>query len=177
MFTLVCVCVCMCVCFNHLCFGSLSSDDTNLQDLSVYLGKTALNETDADKEQKFTVEKLIVHKQYNDTTYNNDIGVCVCVCVCVRERESEREIERERERDKELFGLFVCRTHGRVSLEISALLRIKSRSGGCAAKSASARTACLPPPHTRLPAGIQCSIAGYGRERFSTLRFRASADS
>ncbi|XP_036979941.1 tissue-type plasminogen activator-like [Acanthopagrus latus] len=105
------------------CFSD--GDDTNLQDLSVYLGKTALNETDADKEQKFTVEKLIVHKQYNDTTYNNDI----------------------------------------------ALLRIKSRSGGCAAKSASARTACLPPPHTRLPAGIQCSIAGYGRERFMAWHY------
>ncbi|KAM8738162.1 plasminogen activator, urokinase a [Acanthopagrus schlegelii] len=105
------------------CFSD--GDDTNLQDLSVYLGKTALNETDADKEQKFTVEKLIVHKQYNDTTYNNDI----------------------------------------------ALLKIKSRSGGCAAKSASARTACLPPPHTRLPAGIQCSIAGYGRERFMAWHY------
>ncbi|XP_073338179.1 urokinase-type plasminogen activator-like isoform X2 [Pagrus major] len=93
--------------------------ETNLHDMSVYLGKKAINETDADKEQKFTVEKLIIHHKYNETTYDNDI----------------------------------------------ALLKIKSRSGGCAAKSASARTACLPPPHTRLPAGIQCSIAGYGMEK------------
>ncbi|KAG8000073.1 Urokinase-type plasminogen activator, partial [Nibea albiflora] len=38
---------------------------------------------------------------------------------------------------------------------------------GCAVKSTSARTVCLPPLHTQLPAGFQCSIAGYGRERYT----------
>lgn len=35
-------------------------------------------------------------------------------------------------------------------------------------KSASVRVVCLPPFHTQLPAGFQCSIAGYGFESYST---------
>ncbi|XP_077469750.1 urokinase-type plasminogen activator-like [Stigmatopora argus] len=97
-------------------------EGTNLQYLSVFLGKSAINETDSINEQKFTVEKLILHQGYdllNDNHYNNDI----------------------------------------------ALLKIKgSNGGGCATRSESVRTVCLPPPHTRLPAGSQCTIAGFGWE-------------
>ncbi|XP_053291925.1 plasminogen activator, urokinase a [Pleuronectes platessa] len=89
-----------------------------LSDLSVFLGKSAINDTDPVKEQSFTVEKLIVHQKYNMSSYDNDI----------------------------------------------ALLKIKSRSGGCAVRSASARTVCVPPSRTQLPAGVQCTIAGYGKE-------------
>ncbi|XP_037320681.2 plasminogen activator, urokinase a [Pungitius pungitius] len=92
---------------------------TSTRHLSVYLGKTAINDTDAEKEQIFTVEKLIIHQKYNPVNYNNDI----------------------------------------------ALLKIKSRNGGCAVRSSSARTVCLPPSHTQLPGGFHCSIAGFGRER------------
>ncbi|XP_065815910.1 plasminogen activator, urokinase a [Labrus bergylta] len=99
------------------CFSD--GDDTNIKHLSVYLGKSAINETEADKEQSFTVEKLIIHQKFNESNFDNDI----------------------------------------------ALLKIKSRSGGCAVKSESARTVCLPPLRTQLPAGIQCSIAGFGHER------------
>ncbi|XP_068573806.1 plasminogen activator, urokinase a [Cebidichthys violaceus] len=105
------------------CFSD--GEETNIKHLSVYLGKTAINDTDADREQSFTVEKLIIHQHYNDFNYNNDI----------------------------------------------ALLKIKSRNGGCAVRSASARTVCLPPSHTQLPAGFQCSIAGFGNERFMALRY------
>ncbi|XP_059215666.1 plasminogen activator, urokinase a [Centropristis striata] len=91
----------------------------NIKRLSVYLGKTATNETDADREQSFTVEKLILHQRYNDSSFDNDI----------------------------------------------ALLKIKSKNGGCAVKTASTRTVCLPPSHTQLPAGFQCSIAGFGLVR------------
>lgn len=55
----------------------------------MYLGKVAINETDAVKEQYFTVEKLIMHPDYNEENYDNDIGVhkqvseSVCVCVLV----------------------------------------------------------------------------------------------
>lgn len=97
------------------CFNEIK----DIQHLSVYLGKTAINETDADREQRFTVEKLIVHQKFNQTNFDNDI----------------------------------------------ALLKIKSSDGRCAVKSASVRTACFPPLHTKLPAGFQCSIAGFGHER------------
>ncbi|KAM6996995.1 plasminogen activator, urokinase a [Tautogolabrus adspersus] len=99
------------------CF--LDGNETNIKRLSVYLGKSAINETDADKEQSFTVEKLIIHQKFNESNFDNDI----------------------------------------------ALLKIKSRSGECAVRSESSRTVCLPPLHTQLPAGIQCSIAGFGHER------------
>ncbi|XP_054654887.1 tissue-type plasminogen activator-like [Dunckerocampus dactyliophorus] len=48
---------------------------TNIQRLSVFLGKSAINETDYINEQKFTVEKMIVHQAYNATTYDNDIAL------------------------------------------------------------------------------------------------------
>lgn len=95
-------------------------DDKQLKprDLSVFLGKSATNDTDPDREQDFTVEKLIIHQKYNiPSDFDNDI----------------------------------------------ALLKIKSRSGECAVKSSSVRTVCLPPFHTQLPAGFQCTVAGYGK--------------
>ncbi|XP_028279233.1 plasminogen activator, urokinase a [Parambassis ranga] len=105
------------------CFSD--NEDTNIAHLSVYLGKTAINETDADSEQSFTVEKLIIHQKYNESDYNNDI----------------------------------------------ALLKIRSKNGGCAERSSSVRTVCLPPLHTQLPPGFTCSIAGYGKERYESWRF------
>nr|XP_057914634.1 tissue-type plasminogen activator-like [Doryrhamphus excisus] len=48
---------------------------TNIQRLSVFLGKSAINETDDVNEQKFTVEKIILHQAYNTTTYDNDIAL------------------------------------------------------------------------------------------------------
>ncbi|KAM9848244.1 urokinase-type plasminogen activator-like [Aulostomus maculatus] len=105
------------------CFSD--GEATNIKRLSVYLGKSTINDTDSVKEQKFRVEKMILHPKYNESNYNNDI----------------------------------------------ALLKIKSRDGGCAVRSASVRTVCLPPPRTQLPAGFQCSIAGYGRERYGALRY------
>nr|XP_040034545.1 tissue-type plasminogen activator-like [Gasterosteus aculeatus aculeatus] len=100
------------------CFSD--GESTTIRHLSVYLGKSAINATDADKEQRFTVEKVIIHQKYNLDNYDNDI----------------------------------------------ALLKIKSSNGGCAVRSSSARTVCLAPSHTQLPAGFQCSIAGFGNERF-----------
>uniref|UniRef100_A0A3Q3WC17 trypsin n=1 Tax=Mola mola TaxID=94237 RepID=A0A3Q3WC17_MOLML len=109
---------CMVVSAAH-CFSD--GNKTGVRHLSVYLGKVAINETDADKEQRFTVDKLIMHPDYNNDNFDNDI----------------------------------------------ALLRIRSRDGGCAVKSAASRVVCLPPPYTQLPAGFQCSIAGYGLEHNS----------
>ncbi|XP_026164703.1 plasminogen activator, urokinase a [Mastacembelus armatus] len=105
------------------CFAD--GKETKLQHLSVYLGKNAINETDADREQRFKVEKLIIHQKYNESNFDNDI----------------------------------------------ALLRIKSGNEGCAVKSATVRTVCLPPAHTQLPAEFQCSIAGFGRESYEAWHY------
>lgn len=146
----------LCVCVLTICVWFVFSKEKDVRHLSVYLGKTAINDTDADREQSFTVEKLIIHQKYNESSFDNDIGAHnSTMCMYVSER------------DKELRGCFVCRTHSCVCLCISALMKIKSSDGGCAVKSASARTACLPPLHTKLPAGFQCSIAGYGMEKHS----------
>ncbi|XP_034041391.1 urokinase-type plasminogen activator-like [Thalassophryne amazonica] len=101
------------------------SEFSTTKDLTVYLGKKAINETDISTEQKFTVEKLINHQTFSEDSFNNDI----------------------------------------------ALLKIKSKHGRCAVKSPSVRTVCLPPLHTKLPAGLQCSIAGFGKERLGALHF------
>lgn len=51
----------------------LLNNDTDI--LSVHLGKKATNETNAKKEQIFSVEKLIIHPHFDSYSNNNDIGV------------------------------------------------------------------------------------------------------
>lgn len=46
-----------------------------------------------------------------------------------------------------------------------ALLQIVGNNGECAYRTETARTVCLPPAFTTLPAGFFCTIAGYGRDR------------
>lgn len=55
------------------CLG-FCSNSTDVRDLTVYLGKTAINDTDPEREQRFTVDKLILHPNYDGETFNNDIG-------------------------------------------------------------------------------------------------------
>lgn len=57
-----------------------------------------------------------------------------------------------------IIGICAC-------LSTAALLKIRRGDGGCAEKSPSVRVVCLPPLHTQLPAGFQCTVSGYGRER------------
>lgn len=61
----------------------LLSKDTDIHRLSVHLGKKAINETNAKKEQSFSVEKMIIHQGFDSSGFNNDIGVYICTA-CVR---------------------------------------------------------------------------------------------
>ncbi|XP_053088285.1 plasminogen activator, urokinase a [Pangasianodon hypophthalmus] len=42
---------------------------------SVYLGKDATNQTDLRKEQKFEVAKFVLHQEYDEDDFNNDIAL------------------------------------------------------------------------------------------------------
>ncbi|XP_037550311.1 tissue-type plasminogen activator-like [Nematolebias whitei] len=55
------------------CFSEV--ENTKLQHMSVYLGKSAINETDATREQSFIVDKLVIHEDYDESNYNNDIAL------------------------------------------------------------------------------------------------------
>uniref|UniRef100_A0A3P9QDV9 trypsin n=1 Tax=Poecilia reticulata TaxID=8081 RepID=A0A3P9QDV9_POERE len=46
-----------------------------LQRLKVYLGKSDIKSTDPDREQPFSVEKLIIHQKYNPSNFDNDIAL------------------------------------------------------------------------------------------------------
>ncbi|XP_050979657.1 plasminogen activator, urokinase b [Labeo rohita] len=50
---------------------------TNTNKLSVFLGKNAINETDVQREQEFTVSKLFIHENFDNTdgNFNNDIAL------------------------------------------------------------------------------------------------------
>ncbi|XP_008427980.1 urokinase-type plasminogen activator [Poecilia reticulata] len=55
------------------CF--LDGNQTSLQRLKVYLGKSDIKSTDPDREQPFSVEKLIIHQKYNPSNFDNDIAL------------------------------------------------------------------------------------------------------
>ncbi|XP_056148411.1 tissue-type plasminogen activator-like [Lampris incognitus] len=98
------------------CFSD--GENTQTRRMAVYLGKNAINETDVDREQRFNVERVIVHQKYSDDSYDHDI----------------------------------------------ALVKLKGRGGACAVRTPTVRTACLPPALTMLPPGVECVVAGYGKE-------------
>lgn len=74
-----CSCLCewhmLCLAFFLFCLG-FCSNSTDVRDLTVYLGKTAINDTDPEREQTLTVDKLILHPKYDSENFNNDIGEC-----------------------------------------------------------------------------------------------------
>lgn len=59
----------------HVCLF-LYVFSTQTKKLSVFLGKNAINETDIQKEQEFSVSELIIHEHFDNTdgNFNNDIG-------------------------------------------------------------------------------------------------------
>uniref|UniRef100_W5MAD4 Urokinase-type plasminogen activator n=1 Tax=Lepisosteus oculatus TaxID=7918 RepID=W5MAD4_LEPOC len=70
------------------CFPNGASTDPNRY--SIFLGKGAINETDSRKEQKFQVEKIIIHPAFDDSqgNYNNDIAL-----VKMRSRSGQCAVE------------------------------------------------------------------------------------
>ncbi|XP_041116470.1 urokinase-type plasminogen activator-like [Polyodon spathula] len=61
---------------------------------SVYLGKDALNATDSRKEQKFDVENVILHHEFdsNQGNYNNDIALVKLSGQCAVESSSVKTV-------------------------------------------------------------------------------------
>lgn len=61
--------------YSHICLF-LHVFSTQTKKLSVVLGKNAINETDIQKEQEFSVSELIIHEHFDNTdgNFNNDIG-------------------------------------------------------------------------------------------------------
>lgn len=55
------------------CFSA--GNHTDVRDLTVYLGRTAINETDPGREQRLAVDRLVIHPRYDDDTFNNDIAL------------------------------------------------------------------------------------------------------
>ncbi|XP_048864402.1 urokinase-type plasminogen activator-like [Brienomyrus brachyistius] len=58
------------------CF--VDDDHKKIEDMTIFLGKNAINKSDARREQRFKVQKLITHEAYNDEVqpyYNNDIAL------------------------------------------------------------------------------------------------------
>lgn len=148
----------MCVFFVFVHFHALKRNE-DPQHLFVHLGKTATNETDAKREQTFTVEKVILHHRFNiSSSFDNDIGEG-------RLHIRNGNIKKQLCSSPRLKSSFFF---------IPALLKISGEDGKCAVKSASVRTVCLPPANTQLPVGFQCSIAGYGREKFCKYWFSLS---
>lgn len=63
----------------------LHRQNTNANKVSVILGKSAINETNAMSEQKFDVTEVIVHEEFDNSqgSFNHDIGKCHNVRVSV----------------------------------------------------------------------------------------------
>ena len=135
----------------HLCVFTRPSAATKARRLSVILGKSALNETVPYSEQAFRVDEVFVHEAFDnsDGNYNNDIG------------RISYDILRYFFLLFEFEFLMICFS--------PALLRLKGRPGQCANETRTVRTVCLPPPGDRLQSGIQCEIAGYGKEQQGAL--------
>lgn len=67
----------VCEIYLHLyLFSFVFSTQTKLYKLSVFLGKNAINETDVQREQEFSVSELFIHEHFDNTdgNFNNDIG-------------------------------------------------------------------------------------------------------
>ncbi|KAK1164520.1 urokinase-type plasminogen activator-like [Acipenser oxyrinchus oxyrinchus] len=68
--------------------------DTKPDQYSVYLGKDALNATDSLKEQKFDVENIILHHEFDNSqgSFNNDIALVKLSGQCAVESSSVKTV-------------------------------------------------------------------------------------
>lgn len=97
-------------------------------------------------EQTFEIEKYIIHKEFDDDTYDNDIGKRPFLVIRPTSHPGSSRH---------------CVTLS--SLLPPALLQLRSDSKQCAQESSSINTACLPDPNLQLPDWTECELSGYGK--------------
>lgn len=127
-----------------------------------------------EEEQKFKVEKYIVHEEFDYDTYNNDIGKLSLFSLVqfklqimqhtpthVHSHPSSKPSPSPSPSSPEIRS---SSSH-RASLfaPLPALLQLKSDSLQCAQESASVRTVCLPEADLQLPDWTECELSGYGK--------------
>ena len=104
-----------------------------------------------EEEQTFEIEKYIVHEEFDDDTYDNDIGKMLLFAYTLLSRPGESPTSPP----------LMPSTHPS-SLLLTALLQLRSQSKQCAQESSSVGTACLPDPNLQLPDWTECELSGYG---------------
>lgn len=118
--------------------------------LKVVLGRT-YRVVPGEEEQTFEVEKYIVHKEFDDDTYDNDIGKVILFSYTLLPRPARSPSTSSPNADSPF------------SLLLPALLQLRSDSMQCAQESSSVGTACLPDPNLQLPDWTECELSGYGK--------------
>lgn len=129
-----------------------------------------------EEEQKFEVEKYIVHKEFDDDTYDNDIGKSSSFPAPVHTQITQHTHMHSPVftrtglllqplpllRVPPLPGTWPSRPLT-PPFSLPALLQLKSDSSHCAQESSVVRTVCLPPADLQLPDWTECELSGYGK--------------
>ena len=122
-----------------------------------------------EEEQAFEVEKYIVHKEFDDDTYDNDIGKGWGIRMAQLRGPSHLLPDPPPQHTPPHFPIPSPHpAHPRQSSPFPAplppaLLQLKSDSLTCAQESDAVRTVCLPEANLQLPDWTECELSGYGK--------------